>query len=77
MDPDGARSAGGRAQVTGVVQETLPSAMYKVRLDEGSLVLAHIADRIDRNFVRLLVGDRVRLELSPVDIGRGRIVEKL
>jgi translation initiation factor IF-1 len=63
--------------VAGIVTETLPSAMYKVRLDEGSLVLAHIADRIDRNFVRLLVGDRVRLELSPVDAGRGRIVEKL
>jgi translation initiation factor IF-1 len=63
--------------VVGVVQETLPSAMYKVRLDEGPLVLAHIADRIDRNFVRLLVGDRVRLELSPVDVGRGRIVEKI
>ena len=63
--------------VVGVVQETLPSAMYKVRLDEGSLVLAHIADRIDRNFVRLLVGDRVKLELSPVDVGRGRIVGKL
>jgi translation initiation factor IF-1 len=63
--------------VVGVVQETLPSAIYKVRLDEGSLILAHIADRIDRNFVRLLVGDRVRLELSPVDVGRGRIVEKL
>jgi translation initiation factor IF-1 len=77
MDPDGTRSSGGGAQVTGVVIETLPSAMYKVRLDEGSLVLAHIADRIDRNFVRLLVGDRVRLELSPVDVGRGRIVEKL
>ena len=60
-----------------MVQETLPSAMYKVRLDEGSLVLAHIADRIDRNFVRLLVGDRVRLELSPTDVGRGRIVEKI
>ena len=65
------------AAVVGVVLETLPSAMYKVRLDEGSLVVAHIADRIDRNFVRLLVGDRVRLELSPVDVGRGRIVEKL
>jgi translation initiation factor IF-1 len=90
MDPDGARSAGRGekvarglqpgdqvAAVVGVVMETLPSAMYKVRLDEGSLVLAHIADRFDRNFVRLLVGDRVRLELSPVDIGRGRIVEKL
>ena len=60
-----------------MVTEALPSAMYKVRLDEGSLVLAHIADRIDRNFVRLLVGDRVRVELSPVDVGRGRIVEKL
>ena len=66
-----------RVQVSGVVIETLPSAMYKVRLDEGSLVVAHIADRIDRNFVRILVGDRVRLELSPTDVGRGRIVGKL
>jgi translation initiation factor IF-1 len=57
--------------------ETLPSALYKVRLDRGSLVMAHIADRIDRNFVRILVGDKVRLELSPTDVGRGRIVEKL
>ena len=65
------------AEVRGVVMETLPSALYKVRLDEGSLVLAHIADRVDRNFVRLLVGDRVRLELSPVDVGRGRIVQKI
>ena len=65
------------AQVSGVVMETLPSALYKVRLDEGSLVMAHIADRIDRNFVRILVGDKVRLELSPTDVGRGRIVEKL
>ena len=51
--------------------------MYRVRLEEGGFVMAHIADRIDRNFVRLLVGDRVRLELSPVDAGRGRIVEKI
>jgi translation initiation factor IF-1 len=57
--------------------ETLPSALYKVRLEQGSLVMAHIADRIDRNFVRILVGDRVRLELSPSDVGRGRIIEKL
>ena len=77
MDSDGEGSAGRRAQVTGVVTETLPSAMYKVRLDEGSLVMAHIADRMDRNFVRILVGDRVRLELSPTDVGRGRIVERL
>jgi translation initiation factor IF-1 len=65
------------AAVTGVVMETLPSALYRVRLEQGSMVTAHIADRIDRNFVRILVGDRVRLELSPADGGRGRIVEKL
>ena len=63
--------------VTGVVIETLPSALYRIRLDDGPQVVAHIADRIDRNFVRVLVGDRVRVELAPVDAGRGRIVEKL
>jgi translation initiation factor IF-1 len=66
-----------RAAVDGVVMETLPSALYKVRLDQGSLVMAHIADRMDRNFVRILVGDKVRIELSPQDVGRGRIVQKL
>ena len=76
MDSDGARSSGSRPVITGVVTETLPSAMYKVRLDEGAFVTAHIADRIDRNFVRILVGDRVRIELSK-DVTRGRIVERL
>ncbi len=64
------------AAVVGVVTEQLPSALYRVRLDEGGIVTAHIADRMDRNFVRILVGDRVRIELSS-DITRGRIVEKL
>jgi translation initiation factor IF-1 len=77
MDSDGERRPGGRAHVTGVVADTLPRALYRVRLDEGPYVTAHIADRMDRNFVRILVGDRVRLELSPVDNSRGRIVEKL
>ena len=61
--------------VTGTVVEQLPRALYRVRLDDGPLVTAHIADRVDRNFVRVLVGDRVRIALSPVDVGRGRIVE--
>ena len=77
MDSDGAGSPGGRPTVAGTVAEALPSALYRVRLDEGPLVMAHIADRMDRNFIRVLVGDRVRVELSPVDVGRGRIVEKL
>jgi translation initiation factor IF-1 len=52
--------------------------MYRVRLDDGGrLVLAHIADRIDRNFVRVLVGDRVQIELMPADKGRGRIVSRI
>jgi translation initiation factor IF-1 len=67
----------GNAAKAGSVVEQLPSALYRVRLDEGAEVVAHVADRIDRNFVRVLVGDRVRIELSPVDRGRGRITGKL
>ena len=77
MDSDGEGSAGRRAAVTGVVVEQLPSSLYRVKLEGGSQVTAHIADRMDRNFVRVLVGDRVQVELSPVDLGRGRIVAKV
>ena len=65
------------ADVVGIVTGQLPSSLYRVKLDAGRIVTAHIADRIDRNFIRVLVGDRVRVELSPVDVGRGRIVERL
>ena len=76
MDSDGERSAGGGPALTGVVAELLPSGLCRVRLDEGPFVVAHVADRIERNFVRVLVGDRVRVELSRVDNRRGRIVQK-
>jgi translation initiation factor IF-1 len=65
-----------RASVSGIVSEVLPRALYRVKLEGGRLVLAHIADRLDRNFVRLLAGDRVRIELS-ADVTRGRIVQKI
>ena len=77
MDSDGARRSGPGTPVTGIVTEQMPSALYRVRLEAGSIVTAHITDRIERNFVRILVGDRVRIELSPMDVTRGRIVEKL
>jgi translation initiation factor IF-1 len=77
VDPDGARSPNRGADVAGAVVEQLPSGLYRVRLDDGPHVTAHVADRMDRNFVRVLIGDRVRIELSPVDVGRGRIVEKI
>jgi translation initiation factor IF-1 len=76
VDSDGERSRGSGQELTGIVAEQLPSALYRVKLEGGGLVTAHIADRIDRNFVRVLVGDRVRIELSK-DVTRGRIVEKL
>jgi len=60
----------------GVVTEALPSALYRVKLDGGAIVQAHIADRMDRNFIRILIGDRVRIELS-ADVTRGRIVAKV
>ena len=80
MDSDGERGSRSGAEIgalTGIVTEQLPSALYRVRLDQGAFVTAHIADRIERNFVRILVGDRVRIELSPVDVTRGRIVGKI
>jgi translation initiation factor IF-1 len=63
-----------RREVIGKVVEQLPSGLYRVRLDQGAQVVAHIADRMDRNFIRVLVGDSVRVELSMVDVTRGRIV---
>jgi translation initiation factor IF-1 len=77
VDFDGERSPGERAALVGVVVDVLPSGLYRVRLGGGSEIVAHIADRIERNFIRVLVGDRVRVELSRVDNRRGRIVEKL
>ena len=77
MDSDGERSTSRRAPVTGLVVEQLPKALYRVRLDAGQQITAHIADRIDRNFIRVLVGDRVEVEISPVDVNRGRIVSKV
>ena len=64
-------------EIAGTVVELLPSALYRVRIDEGPQVTAHAADRVGRNFIRLVVGDRVRVELSPLDGTRGRIVEKV
>jgi translation initiation factor IF-1 len=59
------------------VTAILPSALYRVRLDAGPTITAHATGRIDRNFIRVLVGDRVRVALSPVDRTRGRIAGKV
>jgi translation initiation factor IF-1 len=61
-------------QVEGKVLEPLPNAMFKVELENGHVVLAHISGKMRMHFIKILPGDRVTLELSPYDLTRGRIV---
>ncbi len=58
----------------GIVIETLPNASFKVRLDDGREILAHLSGRMRLNFIRVLMGDRVKVEMSPYDETKGRIV---
>lgn len=60
-------------EVEGIVLEPLPNAMFTVELDNGHKVLAHISGKMRMNFIRILPGDRVMVELSPYDLNRGRI----
>jgi translation initiation factor IF-1 len=60
-------------EVEGTVVEALPNAMFEVELENGHKVLAHISGKLRMNFIRILPGDRVTLELSPYDLSRGRI----
>jgi len=60
-------------EVEGTVKETLPNAMFRVELPNGHRVLAHASGKIRMNFIRVLPGDRVLVELSPYDLTRGRI----
>ncbi len=64
-------------KLEGSVLETLPSTTFKVKLDNGHEILAHISGRMRVNYIRLLPGDRVLLELSPYDLTKGRIVKRL
>jgi len=60
-------------EVEGTVVEPLPNAMFRVELDNGHKVLAHVSGKMRMNFIRILPGDRVKVELSPYDLTRGRI----
>lgn len=67
----------GAIEMEGVIVESLPNAMFRVQLTNDVVVLAHVSGKIRKNFVRCIVGDRVRVELSPYDLYRGRIVYRL
>ncbi len=64
-------------EMEGVVTQCLSNGMFRVKLENGFLVLAHISGKIRRNYIRILVGDRVVVELSPYDLTRGRITYRL
>ncbi len=64
-------------EVEGKVLEALPNAMFKVELTTGHTVLAHVSGKLRLNFIRILPGDRVTVELSPYDLARGRITYRL
>ena len=60
-------------ELEGTVVETLPNAMFKVDLENGHQILAHISGKLRMNFIKILPGDRVKIEMSPYDLSRGRI----
>lgn len=60
-------------EVEGTIVETLPNAMFRVELDNGHRVLAHVSGKMRMHFIRIIPGDKVKLELSPYDLTRGRI----
>ncbi len=60
-------------EVEGTVLETLPNAMFRVELDNGHKVLAHVSGKMRMHFIKILPGDKVTMELSPYDLSRGRI----
>ncbi|MFQ8872715.1 MAG: translation initiation factor IF-1 [[Ruminococcus] torques] len=63
-------------EIEGVVVEKLPNAMFKVELENGHIVLAHISGKLRMNFIKILPGDKVTLEMSPYDLSKGRIVRR-
>ena len=73
QEKDGSMAKSDVIEVEGVVLEALPNATFKVELQNGHKVLAHISGKLRMNFIRILPGDKVTLELSPYDLTRGRI----
>lgn len=63
----------GPIKVDGVVTETLPNANFRVKLDNGHEILAHISGKMRMHFIKILVGDKVAIEMSPYDLNKGRI----
>jgi len=64
-------------EIEGTILESLPNAMFRVELENGHEILAHISGKIRKNFIRILPGDKVKVEMTPYDLSRGRITYRL
>ena len=64
-------------ELEGPILESLPNAMFRVELENGHEILAHISGKIRKNFIRILPGDKVKVEMTPYDLSRGRITYRL
>lgn len=64
-------------EMEGIVTQSLSNGMFRVKLENGFVVLAHVSGKIRRNYIRILLGDKVAIELSPYDLTRGRIIYRL
>lgn len=60
-------------EMEGTVLETLPNTMFRVQLDNGHIITAHISGRMRKNYIRILTGDKVKVEMTPYDLSKGRI----
>jgi translation initiation factor IF-1 len=61
-------------EMAGVVVDTLPNTMFRVKLENGHTIIAHISGRMRKNYIRILTGDKVKVELTPYDLTKGRII---
>ena len=64
-------------EIEGTILESMPNAMFRVELENGHEILAHISGKIRKNFIRILPGDKVKVEMTPYDLTRGRITYRL
>ena len=64
-------------EIEGTILESMPNAMFRVKLENDHEILAHISGKIRKNFIRILPGDRVKVEMTPYDLTRGRITYRL
>lgn len=64
-------------EIEGTIIESMPNAMFRVKLENGHEILAHISGKIRKNFIRILPGDKVKVEMTPYDLSKGRITFRL